>query len=189
MGKPFLFLAVMAATLVAVSGVALAAVLTGTNGPDKLVGGAGGDSVNGLEGEDFLAGDPTFFGPGGDDSLAGGPGRDQVYGRGGDDAVSGGPGNDEISGTLGADAVSGGDGDDLVDDGPHFDAAADEISGGAGDDAMDAFNDPARADFVACGSGDDTAYTDGTDVIADDCEEIVSGPHPDPWDLKFSDAR
>ena len=184
----FLLFTMVVAMLFAASGMALAAVLTGTDGPDKLVGAAGGDSIVGLEGEDFLAGDPTFFGPGGDDSLSGGPGRDQVYGRSGDDSVSGGPGNDEVSGTLGADAVSGGDGDDLVDDGPHFDAAADEISGGAGDDAMDAFNDPARTDVVVCGSGNDTAYTDGTDVVSDDCEKIVPGPHPDPWDLKFSDA-
>jgi Ca2+-binding RTX toxin-like protein len=142
-----------------------------------------------LEGEDFLAGDPTLFGPGGDDSLAGGPGEDQVYGRGDDDAVSGGPGKDEISGTLGADAVSGGDGDDLVDDGPHLDAAVDEISGGSGDDVMDAFNDPAGVDVVLCGSGDDLVYTDETDEISEDCETTVRGPHPDPWDARFGVTR
>ena len=138
-----------------------------------------------MEGEDFLTGDPTFFGPGGDDSLAGGPGEDQVYGRSGDDSVSGGPGDDEISGTLGADAVSGDDGDDLVDDGPHFDAAVDEISGGTGDDVMDAFNDPAAADVVVCGPGDDLVHTDGTDEISADCEKIVREAHPDPWDARF----
>jgi len=59
-----------------------------------------------------------------------------------------------------------------VDDGPHFDAAADEISGGTGDDVMDAFNDPAGADVVFCGSGDDLVYTDGKDEISDNCEKI-----------------
>ena len=75
MKKLFLLFTVM---LAAVGGVALAAVATGTDGPDRLSGSTGSDSVIGLEGEDFLAGDPKFFGPGGDDSLAGGPGEAQV---------------------------------------------------------------------------------------------------------------
>jgi hypothetical protein len=47
---------------------------------------------------------------------------------------------------------------------------------------MDAFNDPAASDIVACGPRNDRAYTDGTDLIAGDCEEIIRGPHPDAWD-------
>lgn len=69
-----------------------------------------------------------------------------------------------------------------MDDGPHFDAASDEISGGPGYDTMDAFNDPAASDAVHCGPGDDVAYVDGTDLVSDDCEKIVLGPHPDAWD-------
>ena len=78
MRKPFLLFTVMTAMLAAAGGVAFAAVAVGTDGPDRLSGGTGSDSVVGLEGEDFLVGDPTFFGPGGDDSLAGGPGEAQV---------------------------------------------------------------------------------------------------------------
>jgi ZIP family zinc transporter len=32
------------------------------------------------------------------------------------------------------------------------------------------------------GPGNDRAHTDGTDLIADDCEKIILGPHPDVWD-------
>jgi hypothetical protein len=78
--------------------------------------------------------------------------------------------------------MSGSEGRDVVDDGPPFDDSSDRISGGAGDDIMDAFNDPAVSDVVACGPGNDRAYTDGTDLIAGDCEEIIRGPHPDAWD-------
>jgi hypothetical protein len=49
---------------------------------------------------------------------------------------------------------------------------------------MDAFNDPAVSDVVHCGSGADRAYTDGGDLIASDCEEIIRGPHPDAWDRR-----
>jgi hypothetical protein len=35
---------------------------------------------------------------------------------------------------------------------------------------------------ISCGPGNDRAYTDGTDLIADDCEKIILGPHPDVWD-------
>src|SRR5215210_2825636 len=152
------------ATLLLAGGVALAAVLTGTEGPDAISGTVDDDTITGLGGGDLLAGDPALFG------------------GSGDDLVSGGPGNDEVSGTLGRDAVFGGEGRDIVDDGPPFDDSSDEISGGAGDDVMDAFNDPAFSDVVHCGPGDDRVYTDGTDLIAGDCEEIIRGPHPDAWD-------
>jgi hypothetical protein len=85
------------------SGVAVAAVLTGTKGPDAISGTVDDDSITGLGGDDLLAGDPSLFGAGGDDALS-------------------------------------------------------------------------------CGPGNNRAYTDGTDLIAGDCEEITRGPHPDAWD-------
>ena len=51
---------------------------------------------------------------------------------------------------------------------------------------MDAFNDPAVADVVTCGSGDDVAYADEKDSVSDDCEEVLHELYPDPWDEKFS---
>ena len=82
----------------------------------------------------------------------------------------------------------GGDGDDLVDGGPHFDAFGDGLYGGGGDDTIDAFKTPVVVDVVVCGPGTDIVYTDEVDIIAQDCETVVRGPHPDPWDLAILEA-
>ena len=37
----------------------------------------------------------------------------------------------------------------------------------------------AVSDAVSCDPGDDLAYTDGMDLIAGDCEEIILGSHLD----------
>ncbi len=118
---------------------------------------------------------------GGPDAIEGAVEGDSATGLGGGDVLAGDP---SLFGSGGDDQVygRGGDGDDLVDDGPPFDASSDLISGGAGDDVMDAFNAPAFADVVDCGPGEDVVYTDGSDLISDDYEEIVLGPHPDAWD-------
>jgi hypothetical protein len=58
----------------------------------------------------------------------------------------------------------------------------DSVFGGSGDDLMDAFNVPVSPDVVFCGPGDDRAYTDGTDLLAADCEEGILGSRPDAWD-------
>ena len=181
-----LLLGTVAATLILASGTALAENLTGTEGPDAISGSTGGDTIWGLGDRDFLAGDPSLFGPGGSDVVFGGLGDDEAYGRSGSDVVSGGPGNDEVSGTLGSDVVSGDVGDDIVDGGPPFDAFGDAIYGGPGNDIMDAYKRPAVVDIVVCGPGIDIVYTDGRDIISADCEAVVLGPHPDPWDLALS---
>ena len=174
----------MVVMLLVGSGVALAEVFTGTDGPDTYTGPVDDDSISGLDGEDFLIGDPTPYGPGGDDSISGGDGDDEVYGTSGDDYVSGGDGDDNISGSLGSDIVSGGDGDDIVSDGPPFDTGSDIAFGGAGDDVMDAYNEPPLMDIIYCGSGDDLVYTDGVDLLVD-CEESIVGPEPDPWEQRY----
>lgn len=147
-------------------------------------GPADNDSITGLGGDDFLAGDPTRYGPGGNDILSGGLGDDGVYGSGGDDIVYGGPGDDNVSGSVGSDIVYGDDGNDTVSDGPPFDTGTDIAFGGAGDDIMDAYNSPALKDLIYCGSGDDLVYTDGLDLLVD-CEAFIVGPEPDPDDLMF----
>jgi Ca2+-binding RTX toxin-like protein len=55
-------------------------VLTGTTGPDTLVGYPTADALSGLAGNDVL------FGRAGDDTLDGGPGADTMYGEAGNDA-------------------------------------------------------------------------------------------------------
>jgi Ca2+-binding RTX toxin-like protein len=164
------------------SGVALAAVFTGTNGPDAITGTVGNDSITGLGGDDLIRGGPTWYGPGGNDFLSGGPGNDGVYGSGGDDFVSGGPGDDDVSGSVGSDIVSGGGGNDNVSDGPPFDTGTDIAFGGAGHDIMDAYNDPPLSDTIYCGPGNDLVYTDGVDHLVD-CEAVILGPEPDFHDL------
>ena len=46
---------------------------------------------------------------------------------------------------------------------------------------MDAFDAPAVLDVIHCGPGDDRAYTDRTNPIVGNREEIIRGPHPDAW--------
>ena len=64
----------MAAMLLMAGGAALAEDITGTEGPDDLVGTTGDDTIDGLEGGDFILGESVLFGPGGNDTLTGGPG-------------------------------------------------------------------------------------------------------------------
>jgi Ca2+-binding RTX toxin-like protein len=45
------------------------------------------DSITGLGGDDFLVGDSTPYGPGGNDFVSGDDGDDRVYGASGDDLV------------------------------------------------------------------------------------------------------
>lgn len=70
--------------------MALADVFTGTDGPDAYKGPVEDDLVTGLGAGDFLQGDPTPYGAGGDDFVSVGDGDDRVYGNSGDDYVSGG---------------------------------------------------------------------------------------------------
>jgi Ca2+-binding RTX toxin-like protein len=87
--RAILLLSVMMVMLLLGSGVALADVFTGADGPDTYWGTVDDDSITGLGGGDFLVGDPTPYGPGGNDVMSGDDGDDRVYGASGDDSVSG----------------------------------------------------------------------------------------------------
>jgi hypothetical protein len=65
-----LFSMLLVMLLLTGSGVALAAVFTGTDGPDTYWGPVDDDSITGLGGDDFLVGDPTPYGSGGNDFLS-----------------------------------------------------------------------------------------------------------------------
>ncbi len=74
-------------------------VLTGTNGPDVIMGLGGDDTITGGNAGDVIcggAGDDTVTGDNGDDVLLGGFGADTVSGGNGDDVVIGGPGTDTL---------------------------------------------------------------------------------------------
>ncbi len=90
-----------------------------------------------------------------------GSGNDKLFGRGDNDVMKGASGRDEVDGQEGNDSVKGGPGKDV-------------IRAGSGDDVVRAGrfnqeNDRAR-DFVACGSGVDTVYVTGLDVVKANCE-------------------
>ena len=74
MRRSILPLTMIAATLVASSGVALAVNKIDTNGPDTVKGTNGADNFLGRGGGDVL------FGLGGRDNLLGGDGKDWVLG-------------------------------------------------------------------------------------------------------------
>jgi hypothetical protein len=144
----------MTLVLFVVGTVALAAVINGTAGNDKLDGTSTSDSIFGYGGTD------TINGRSGQDELWGGPDSDTVYGQGsndtlhgegGNDTLQGGPGNDELRGADGVDILTGGDGDDRLYD----------MDGNAA--GRDRFN---------CGPGNDTVQADPTDRVASSCENV-----------------
>lgn len=142
---------VMIAALVLASGVALAANRIGTEGPD------------------------TLRGTNGSDNLVGKGGRDLLEALGGDDNAVGGEGNDAIFGDGGSDSLVGDGGNDLLVDGNVRESSKDNLVGGDGKDLLDAFNDPAARDIIACGDGFDRVAADREDVVADDCERVAVG--------------
>ncbi|MFM7424910.1 MAG: calcium-binding protein [Elainella sp.] len=82
------------------------AKLIGTNGNDRLQGGAENDTIAGLAGDDFL------LGGAGNDTIRGDSGDDTLIGEAGDDTLIGGDGSDLLSGREGKDQMIGGRGND-----------------------------------------------------------------------------
>lgn len=116
----------------------LTSIIVGDDGDNTLEGGAGGDTIFGLDGDDYIVG--------GRDSLASRDINntipiedldDQTESDDGNDALYGGRGNDTILGGAGDDLLDGGDGDDVLmgQDG------ADTFRGGAGVDTVDYSNE------------------------------------------------
>ncbi len=126
--------------------------------PDKVLGGAGNDSIDGGDGNDTLrgeAGDDTLIGGAGGDALDGGPsdlGSDTLLGGDGNDRLTGGPGNDDLTGGTGRDIMDGGPGNDVI----HAD------------------DGQVARDVISCGLGIDTVYADkNKDIVTPGCENIT----------------
>ncbi|TDL90485.1 calcium-binding protein [Meridianimarinicoccus aquatilis] len=114
----------------------------------------GNDTLRGGEGNDEIhgnEGDDDLNGGSGDDSLYGDQGNDIVAGANGDDAIFGGAGNDKLRGEAGNDAISGGFGQDYLDGG----TGNDTLNGG---DAADKLVGGTGSDVIEGGSGDDQLW-------------------------------
>ncbi len=73
---------------------------------EKVIGGAGNDSIRGNGNANVL------LGLGGNDTLFGGAGNDNLFGGSGNDQLLGEDGNDYLEGNAGADTLNGGNGTD-----------------------------------------------------------------------------
>ncbi|WP_302466833.1 calcium-binding protein [Teichococcus coralli] len=111
-------------------------VLTGTEGVDRLIGGAGDDFLDGggdNDGLSGLGGDDRMFGGAGNDFMDGGSGNDFMDGGTGNDNMVGGSGDDIMLGGAGDDAMVGGLGRDILSGGPGKDVfryySAEEVDG------------------------------------------------------------
>lgn len=169
------------AAAIGTGGVALAADITGTDGPDNINGtpdadniqalggndkvngrggndaidgGTGNDTLDGADGFDFVSGDT------GDDQLAGGSGRDRLLGEEGNDTLDGGADNDPtLAGGDGNDTVNGGGGEDTLDG----DAGNDRMQGGTEDDTLFGLEGD---DNMSGEGGDDELFgAEGADVL------------------------
>ncbi|MFD1157617.1 matrixin family metalloprotease [Roseovarius aestuarii] len=100
--------------------------LLGSNGVDRFAGGDGADFLSGRDGNDNLAGGN------GTDTLDGGAGNDNLVGGSGADLLQGMAGKDVLKGDAGNDTLEGGDGNDTLDGGHDQDV----LNGGAGNDAL-----------------------------------------------------
>ncbi len=133
--------------------------VVGTPGPDVLHG-SFSQVVLGLDGNDTLYADDTYYVVDGD-TLYGGSGNDTLVGGYGQDTLYGGPGNDTLTGGPSADILNGGPGQD-------------HIEGGGGGDTIYAVD--GRRDWITCGKNGyfrrDTVYADQHDVVEKDCEIV-----------------
>ncbi len=120
-------------------------VADGADKADKIMGGAGNDT---LDGDNF----PSLFG-------------DTLIGNSGNDTFTGGQGNDRIVGGSGGDMVDVGAGT--------VNAGADNVSSGRGNDTINEAGD-GRVDTINCGSGNDTVTADANDNVARNCESVTT---------------
>ncbi|MDJ0770869.1 MAG: calcium-binding protein [Ilumatobacter sp.] len=153
---------------------------TPTMGPDVILGTAGADTIDALDGDDVICGldggdtidggdgRDTIFGDGGIDVIDGGRGNDHIYGGPDGDDIYGGGGGDRLWGEGGDDVVRGGNGNDRIYGG----LGVDELRGQNGSDTVYANDD---VDFTTADV--DTVYGGGLydDVFGDAGDDIVYG--------------
>ncbi len=119
--------------------------------PELTLVNGGNDTLNGGLGDDEIHGndgDDVLNGGDGEDALYGDQGNDEIAGGTGNDMASGGLGNDKIRGEAGNDDLSGNDGQDYL----HGGSGNDTMDGGAG---VDKIVGGSGADVVNGGAGND----------------------------------
>jgi Ca2+-binding RTX toxin-like protein len=171
--------AVALAAAIMNGGVALAATITGTEGPDTIQGTPDADTISALGGDDTVngrAGNDVIRGGDGNDTLAGDDGIDRIFGGNDNDQISGGPGRDGLVGDAGNDTLDGGGDADFTLAGGDGD---DTVLGGAGGDTLDGDN---GNDTLRGGAGDDTLFgLDGDDGMFGEAgeDELFGGEGAD----------
>src|SRR5215213_10367065 len=161
MNRLYNLLTVMVLTAVAFFAApeALAKVLTGTAGEDRLIGTDRADRLTGRGGEDSLKGRREA------DRLNGGPGEDHLKGNSGNDRIWGGRGDDKIIPGDGNDKVYAGRGDDLI-----------------------YARDTDGVDFIDCGPGFDKVETIHRHDVTLSNRTVRASRHvihPPPWKANF----
>ena len=133
-------------------------LIPGTPNPPNPPGPtSGNDNLNGTEGSDIvslLAGNDTYRGGDGADSINGDAGNDRLYGDDGNDTISAGTGNDYARGGDDNDKLSGGEGNDRL----YGDAGRDSLDGNNGNDYLRGGD---GSDTINGGTGNDRLYGDG----------------------------
>jgi len=152
--------------------IAVAAVMTGTDGDDTLIGTSSADLIRGLGGNDRiggLAGPDILLAGAGNDRVRGGGGGDVIWGNAGEDELHGGYGNDVVRGRGGDDEVGGGRGNDQLFGG----FGADDEHGGYGRDRLHAVARDGELDKLNCGPGRDVAVIRaGEPTAVVNCEKV-----------------
>lgn len=196
-------LAACVASLAIFAAVAVAATITGTDLSENLHGTHAADGIDAMAGDDRVIakrgadtvngglGNDRIWGNQGADVLNGDDGDDRMHGGYGNDTQNGGPGNDLIFAGVGVDTTYGGDGNDTLwalaraDVRGHrharharvshrrIDTVGDTLDGGNGDDTFRTRD--GEVDSITCGEGNDTAYLDFRDRIADATEAAPNG--------------
>ncbi|SDY83415.1 calcium-binding protein [Nitrosomonas sp. Nm33] len=179
-------------------------LVTGTSS-----GGAGNDTLSGIENITGSAYNDTLTGDGNYNTLDGGKGNDWLVGGLGYDSLNGGDGNDHLDGGEDDDNLTGGQGDDVLQGGTGFDRATywDAISsvtvnlatgtasGGAGNDTLtgiegitaSGYNDTLIGDNsnneLNGGDGDDTVNGgDGDDTLRGEWgNDVLQGGNGFDW--------
>ncbi|MTH99397.1 M10 family metallopeptidase C-terminal domain-containing protein [Roseibium sp. RKSG952] len=119
-------------------GGSLSSIIYGDEGNNTLDGGADGDTIFGLDGDDLIIGGrDTLASRDINNTIAIEDLEDQTESDDGNDALYGGGGNDTIMGGAGDDILDGGDGDDVL----MGQAGEDVFRGGEGSDTVDYSNE------------------------------------------------